>query len=116
MVLLEARAPISGSVYEVLIYGLPQDIPPLVGEVEHVVLLLLPPVIPPMLLNVSVMLLSINILPLSGDNTHTVFMDPNIIFHAIGMIDFINLVVNPVKLLPLVDVVYRLGAVICIPS
>ena len=105
MVLLEARAPILCSVYKVLIYRLPQDIPPLVGEVEHVVLLLLPPVIPPMLLNVSVMLLSINILPLSGDNAHTVFMDPHVILPAIVMVDFINLVVNPVKLLPLVGIV-----------
>ena len=107
---------ILGSVNEVFVYGFPQDISPLVGEVEHVVLLLLPPVIPPVLLYVPVMLLTENILPLSGNNSHPIFVDPHIIFHAIVMIDSVNLVVDPVQLLSLVDVVLRLWAIVWIPS
>ena len=107
---------ILGSVNEIFVYGFPQDISPLVVEVEHVVLLLLPPVIPPVLLYMPVMLLTKNILPLSGNNPHPIFVDPHIMFHAIGMIDPVNLVVDPVQLLYLVGVVLSLWAVVWVPS
>ena len=112
---MRARAPILCSVNEVLIYGLSQDKPPVVGEVEHVVLLLLPPVIPSVLLNMLVVLLPKNIPPLPSNNAHPVFVNPNIIFHAIVVINFVDLVVDPVELLLLVGVVLRLRAVVYIP-
>ena len=103
---------ILGSVNEIFVYGFSQDISPLVVEVEHVVLLLLPPV----LLYMPVMLLTKNILPLSGNNAHPIFVDPHIIFHAMVMIDLVNLVIDPVQLLSLVGVALRLWTIVWIPS
>ena len=114
--LLEARAPISSPINEVFIYSFPQDISPLVGEVEHVVLLLLSPVIPPVLLDMPVVFLTENISSLSGNNSDPILVDPHVMIHAIGMIDFINLVIDPVQLPYLVGVGLRLWAVVWVPS
>ena len=124
---IKAREPMTGvtkgegacvlsSVHEVFVNSLPKDISPLVGEVEHVMLLLLPPVLPPVLLYMPVVLLTKNILPLSGNDTHPIFVDPHIIFHAMVMIDLVNLVIDPVQLLSLVGVALRLWTIVWIPS
>ena len=69
-----------------------------------------------MLLNMPVVLLSKVIPPLPGNNAHSVFVNPHIIFHSVVVINFINLGVDLVELLLLVGVVVGLGAVVYIPS
>ena len=102
--------------HEILIYGLPQDEPPLVGEVEHVGLVSLPPLFPLVFLYVSVVFLAIHVFVLPCNYTCAVFVNAHVKFHAILVINFINLSIYPVYFLLLIGIIGGLWAIVGKPS
>ena len=79
--------------------------PPVISHVEHPIRLLLMPMLPPMRPSLILVDLPILVLVFPGCLSNTVGVETNTNGHTILPIFQLNLVVQPVNLVPLIDIV-----------
>ena len=76
--------------------------PPVISEVQHVPLLLLPPMFPPVHFDLGHSDVTIDILVSYGVSAHPVGVKSRIVGHIILLVNFVNLIINPVNFFSLV--------------